>query len=85
MRRMRSRMQIIFQDPLASLNPRMTLGLAIEHPAQIHMPELSTNQRRNRVLEILHAVGMNPPEAFYNYSRTRYRVDSVSGWYWPVP
>src|SRR5512137_431588 len=33
MRRMRSRMQIVFQDPLASMNPRMTLGQAIEHPA----------------------------------------------------
>jgi peptide/nickel transport system ATP-binding protein len=66
MRQMRSRMQIIFQDPLASLNPRMSLGQAIEHPAQIHMPELSPNERRNRVMEIFHAVGMNPPEAFYD-------------------
>ena len=60
MRRMRSRMQIVFQDPLASLNPRMSLGQAIEHPAQIHMPELSPRERRNRVMEIFHAVGMNP-------------------------
>jgi peptide/nickel transport system ATP-binding protein len=66
MRRMRSRMQIIFQDPLASLNPRMSLGQAIEHPAQIHMPELTPKDRRNRVMEIFHAVGMNPPEAFYD-------------------
>ncbi|MGA2490865.1 MAG: dipeptide/oligopeptide/nickel ABC transporter ATP-binding protein, partial [Anaerolineales bacterium] len=66
MRRMRSRMQIVFQDPLASLNPRMTIGQAIEHPAQIHMPELSAAERRNKVMEILHAVGMNPPEAFYD-------------------
>ncbi|MGD0708958.1 MAG: ABC transporter ATP-binding protein [Anaerolineaceae bacterium] len=66
MRRMRSRMQIVFQDPLASLNPRMSLGQAIEHPAQIHMPELSPRERRNRVMEIFHAVGMNPPEAFYD-------------------
>ena len=66
MRRMRSRMQIVFQDPLASLNPRMSLGQAIEHPAQIHLSELSARDRRNRVMEIFHAVGMNPPEAFYN-------------------
>jgi peptide/nickel transport system ATP-binding protein len=66
MRLIRSRMQIIFQDPLASLNPRMSLGQAIEHPAQIHMPELSLKDRRNRVMEIFHAVGMNPPEAFYD-------------------
>jgi peptide/nickel transport system ATP-binding protein len=66
MRRLRSRMQIVFQDPLASLNPRMTIGQAIEHPAQIHMPELSAAERRERVLEILAAVGMNPPNAFYD-------------------
>jgi peptide/nickel transport system ATP-binding protein len=66
MRKMRARMQIVFQDPLASLNPRMTLGQAIEHPAQIHMPELTPDERRRRVLDIFHAVGMNPPEAFYN-------------------
>ncbi len=66
MRRMRSRMQVVFQDPLASLNPRMTIGEAIEHPAQIHLSDLTPNERRKRVLEILNAVGMNPPEAFYD-------------------
>ncbi len=66
MRRKRSRMQIVFQDPLASLNPRMTLGQAIEHPAQIHMPDLSPEQRKKWVLEMLTAVGMTPPNAFYD-------------------
>src|SRR4030042_1198309 len=66
MRRMRSRMQIVFQDPLASLNPRMTLGQAIDHPAQIHLTSLTTAERRKRVLDILSAVGMNPPTAFYD-------------------
>jgi len=66
MRRLRSRMQIVFQDPLASLNPRMSLGEAIDHPARIHMPELSSQEQKERVLDILHAVGMNPPEAFYD-------------------
>ncbi len=66
MRRMRSRMQIVFQDPLASLNPRMTIGEAIEHPAQIHLLTLSPTERRGRVLDILSAVGMNPPTAFYD-------------------
>jgi len=66
MRRMRRRMQVVFQDPLASLNPRMTIGEAIEHPARIHMPELTDAQRRERVLSILGAVGMNPPEFFYD-------------------
>jgi peptide/nickel transport system ATP-binding protein len=66
MRRMRSRMQIVFQDPLASLNPRMSLGQAIEHPAKIHLTTLSPAERRKRVLDILSAVGMNPPTAFYD-------------------
>jgi peptide/nickel transport system ATP-binding protein len=66
MRRMRSRMQIVFQDPLASLNPRMTIGAAIEHPARIHLPELPAAARRERVLNMLAAVGMNPPQAFYD-------------------
>jgi peptide/nickel transport system ATP-binding protein len=66
MRRMRSRMQIVFQDPLASLNPRMTLGQAIDHPAKIHLTSLSPAERRKRVLDILSAVGMNPPTAFYD-------------------
>jgi peptide/nickel transport system ATP-binding protein len=66
MRRMRSRMQVVFQDPLASLNPRMSLGAAIDHPARIHLTSLSPEQRRKRVLDILAAVGMNPPTAFYD-------------------
>lgn len=66
MRRLRSRMQIVFQDPLASLNPRMSLGQAIDHPAQIHLTKLSSSERRKLVLDILSAVGMNPPTAFYD-------------------
>jgi ABC-type oligopeptide transport system ATPase subunit len=85
MRRLRSRMQLVFQDPLASLNPRMSLGQAIEHPAQIHLPELTTSQRKERVLDILHAVGMNPPRHTTTSFRTRSQVDSVSVWYWRAP
>lgn len=66
MRHTRSRMQIVFQDPLASLNPRMTLGEAIAHPAEIHLSQLSPSERKKKVYEILHAVGMNPPEAYYD-------------------
>jgi ABC-type glutathione transport system ATPase component len=66
MRRMRSHMQIVFQDPLASLNPRMTLGQAIDHPARIHLTNLSPSERRKRVMGILEAVGMAPPEAYYD-------------------
>jgi peptide/nickel transport system ATP-binding protein len=66
MRRMRSRMQVVFQDPLASLNPRMTIGQAIDHPAQIHLPNLSSEERRKRVMDILEAVKMSPPSAYYD-------------------
>lgn len=66
MRKMRSRMQIVFQDPLASLNPRMTIGQAIDHPARIHLTDLSPEARRKLVLDILSAVGMNPAHIFYD-------------------
>ena len=66
MRLLRSRMQVVFQDPLASLNPRMTIGEAIDHPARIHLSDLSNEERRERVLEILNAVHLTPPEAFYD-------------------
>ncbi len=66
MRRLRRRMQVIFQDPLASLSPRMTIGKAIEHPAEIHLPELDAAARRKLALEILGKVGMNPPAFFYD-------------------
>ena len=66
MRRLRSRMQLVFQDPLASLNPRMTIGQAIQHPVSIHMQGLPPTDQRNKVLEILEAVGMTPPQAFYD-------------------
>ena len=44
LRLLRSRMQVIFQDPMASLNPRMTVLDAISHPLKIHHPENSTMQ-----------------------------------------
>ncbi len=66
MRKTRSRMQVVFQDPLASLNPRMTIGKAVEHPAQIHMAELSGKQRREEVYEMFSAVGLDPPAYYYD-------------------
>lgn len=66
LRKARRKMQVVFQDPLASLNPRMEIGEAIEHPAKIHMPELSQSGRKTLVLETLQEVGLSPPEFFYD-------------------
>lgn len=66
MRRLRSRMQLVFQDPLASLNPRMTIGRAVQHPANIHFDGMTDRERKERVFEIFQAVGLVPPENFYD-------------------
>lgn len=59
MRRMRRRMQMIFQDPYASLNPRMTVGSIIASPLEVHH-FASGKQKRERVQELLQLVGLNP-------------------------
>ncbi len=59
-RRMRRRMQMIFQDPYASLNPRMTIGSIIAEPIVIHSLAKSRNERRERVQELMRIVGLNP-------------------------
>lgn len=60
MRQYRRDLQIIFQDPLASLNPRMTVGDIIASPLMALMPELSRDERRVRVLHMMEAVGLLP-------------------------
>ena len=60
MRKRRRDLQIIFQDPLASLNPRMTVGGIIEDPLRTLMPEMNQKQRRAKVLEMMEAVGLLP-------------------------
>jgi peptide/nickel transport system ATP-binding protein len=65
LRLLRRRMQVIFQDPLASLNPRMTVGEAITHPLKIHFPDKKSEHKR-MVMEILDKVGMTPPDFFYD-------------------
>nr|BFD67748.1 ABC transporter ATP-binding protein [Bdellovibrio sp. HAGR004] len=56
----RKKMQIIFQDPYASLNPRMTIGAILMEPMQIHNIGDNNNQRREIAAEMLKKVGMNP-------------------------
>ncbi|MGB3211812.1 MAG: oligopeptide/dipeptide ABC transporter ATP-binding protein [Desulforhopalus sp.] len=58
--RYRKELQIIFQDPLASLNPRMTIGDIIAEPLTVHYPELSGAERKKRVALILEKVGLLP-------------------------
>ncbi len=60
MRKRRRDMQIIFQDPLASLNPRMTVGEIVADPLITLMPELNAEQRRQRVIDMMQAVGLQP-------------------------
>src|ERR1044072_5829795 len=60
MRAARRDMQIIFQDPIASLDPRMTVGDIIAEPLPVFEPKLSKAQRLERVREIMSAVGLVP-------------------------
>jgi oligopeptide transport system ATP-binding protein len=59
MRRMRRNMQIVFQDPYGSLNPRMTVGTIVAEPLIIH-GGMSTSERAERVAELLEKVGLSP-------------------------
>ena len=63
MRAMRPRMQMIFQDPQASLNPRMTVGSIVAEPLDEHVT-ISGKAKRERVGELLDAVGLS--SAFIN-------------------
>ncbi|MFN2204150.1 MAG: ABC transporter ATP-binding protein [Caldilineaceae bacterium] len=60
LRRMRRRMQMIFQDPYASLNPRMTVGSIIGEPLEVHKIGANKRERQERVQELLRTVGLNP-------------------------
>ena len=58
LRALRRRMQMVFQDPVASLNPRMRVGAIVGEPLAIHEPQLSRIQRRERVAAMLEDVGL---------------------------
>ena len=73
MRRVRRRLQMIFQDPYSSLNPRMTAGSIIGEPMRIHKMAGSRGEYRERVEELLRVVGLNP------YMRDRYPHEFSGG------
>ncbi len=64
MREMRKDIQIIFQDPYSSLNPRITIGQAIMEPMQVHGILENDTERKKRVIELLQRVNMN--ESHFN-------------------
>jgi len=59
LRKLRRRMQMIFQDPVASLNPRLTIASIVGEPLAIHESQLTAADRRARCVEILEAVGLD--------------------------
>jgi len=60
LRQMRKQMQIIFQDPFASLNPRMTVGSIVSEPLQIHNMYPNKKERQQYVEQLMERVGLNP-------------------------
>jgi ABC-type microcin C transport system duplicated ATPase subunit YejF len=59
LRKLRRRMQMVFQDPVASLNPRMSIASIVSEPLAIHESGMSAATRRSRCIEILEAVGLD--------------------------
>ncbi len=66
MRKMRKDIQIIFQDPYGSLNPRLTIGEAINEPMKIHGILPTEKQRKEKIIELLEKVDLKP-EYFNRY------------------
>ncbi len=66
MRKMRKEIQIIFQDPYSSLNPRLTIGQAISEPMKIHEILPNGKQRKEKIMQLLQKVDLKP-EHFNRY------------------
>ena len=57
---LRQKIQVIFQDPFSSLNPRMKIGQILAEPMRVHRLYASAGERRDRVDELLRVCGLNP-------------------------
>jgi peptide/nickel transport system ATP-binding protein len=66
MKKLRKDIQIIFQDPYSSLNPRLTIGSAIAEPLKVHNMLATSSQRKDRVIELLEKVNLKA-EHFNRY------------------
>lgn len=64
LRKLRAEMQMIFQDPYESLDPRMNIYNILAEPLEYHYPELSREERRTRIFKALEDVRLIPPEDF---------------------
>ncbi len=62
-RPLRREIQMVFQDPYASLNPRMTIGQALQEPMEAHHLYANNRQRREKVIELLETVGLESDHA----------------------
>ncbi len=60
LKRERRDLQIVFQDPLASLDPRLTISASIAEPLQTHRPEMTARERREEVAAMMTRVGLDP-------------------------
>ncbi|MCK9163303.1 MAG: ABC transporter ATP-binding protein [Bacteroidales bacterium] len=66
LRNIRKKIQIIFQDPYSSLNPRLPIGEAIQEPMEVHNLYSSNKERKEKVLELLDKVGLESSH-YYRY------------------
>lgn len=64
LREFRRKMQLVYQDPLSSLNPKMTIGDAVAEPLR-YLSDIPASKRRDKVLELLERVGLSPADTFY--------------------
>jgi len=70
---LRHRIQVVFQDPNSSLNPRLNVRQIIEEGLRVHQPALSSNARENEVINVMKEVGLDPE------TRWRYPAEFSGG------